>query len=140
MLIQVTPAFACDAGRSVFRPRGIVEFVPGGVVQSFTSEARSNSIEVARTFTPIFVDFEGGRHEQRLEFEEPVADIARNRVEGATLRSSKIVLPEGCFCGRSSGCHGFGAFDKAGSSWFDAVSEEHGLTEDGETVAPIIEA
>ncbi len=39
-------------------------------------------------------------------------------------------------CDRNSGCHGFGVFDKAVSSWFDNVSEEHGLTEDGKTVAP----
>ncbi len=29
-----------------------------------------------------------------------------------------------------------GVFDKAVSSWFDHLSEEHGLTEDGKTVAP----
>ena len=34
------------------------------------------------------------------------------------------------------GCHGFGVFGKAGSSWLDKVSEEHGLTENGKTVAP----
>ena len=38
------------------------------------------------------------------------------------------------------GRHGFGVFDKAVSSWFDNVSEEHGLTEDGKTVPPIIRA
>ena len=31
-------------------------------------------------------------------------------------------------------------FDKAVSSWFDNASEEHGLTEDGKTVAPIFVA
>ena len=41
---------------------------------------------------------------------------------------------------RSSGCHGFGVFDKAVSSCFDNVFEEHGLTEDGKTVAPRIPA
>ncbi len=35
-----------------------------------------------------------------------------------------------------TGCHGFGVFDKAVASWFDTISEEHGLTEDGKTVAP----
>ena len=40
--------------------------------------------------------------------------------------------------GRSSGCHGFRVFDKAVSSWFDIVSAEHGLTEDGKTVPPFI--
>ena len=39
---------------------------------------------------------------------------------------------------RYLGCHGFGVFDKAVSSWFENISEEHGLTEDGKTVAPII--
>ncbi len=33
-----------------------------------------------------------------------------------------------------------GAFDKAVSSWFDNASEEHGLTDDGKTVAPILTA
>ena len=32
--------------------------------------------------------------------------------------------------------HGFGVFDKAVSSLFDNVFEEHGITEDGKTVAP----
>ena len=35
------------------------------------------------------------------------------------------------------GCHGFGVLDKAVSSWFDNVPEEHRLTEDGKTVAPV---
>ena len=35
-----------------------------------------------------------------------------------------------------AGYHGFGVFDKAVSSCFDNVSEEHGLTEDGNTVPP----
>ena len=39
-----------------------------------------------------------------------------------------------------AGYHGFGVFDKAVSSWFDNVSEEHGLTEDGKTVPPTIAA
>ena len=34
----------------------------------------------------------------------------------------------------------FGVFDKAVSSWFDDVSDEHGLTKDGKTVAAIIGA
>ena len=29
-----------------------------------------------------------------------------------------------------------GVFDKAVSSWFDDVSEEHGFTEDGKTLEP----
>ena len=33
-----------------------------------------------------------------------------------------------------------GVFDKAVSSWFVNVSEEHGLTEDGRAVAPIFAA
>ena len=39
--------------------------------------------------------------------------------------------------GRNTGFHGFGVFDKAVSSWLDNASEEHGLTEDGKTVAPL---
>ena len=39
---------------------------------------------------------------------------------------------------RNTGWHGFGVFDKAVSSWFDNVSEEHGLTEDGKTVPPFL--
>ncbi len=38
--------------------------------------------------------------------------------------------------GRNSGCDGFGVFDKAVSLWFDIGFEEHGLTEDGKTLAP----
>ena len=39
---------------------------------------------------------------------------------------------------RNLGCHGFGVFDKAVSSWFDNVSQvHHGLTDDGKTVPPI---
>ncbi len=34
----------------------------------------------------------------------------------------------------TQGCHGFGVLDKAMSSWFDNLSEEHGLTEHGKTV------
>ncbi len=30
-----------------------------------------------------------------------------------------------------------GVFDKAVSSWFGNASDEHGLTEDGKTVAPL---
>ena len=37
---------------------------------------------------------------------------------------------------RNMGWHGFGVFDKAVSSWFDSVSEDHGLTEDGKTLPP----
>ncbi len=33
-------------------------------------------------------------------------------------------------------CHGFGVFDEAVFSWLDDGTEEHGLTEDGKTVAP----
>ena len=36
------------------------------------------------------------------------------------------------------GYHGFGVFDKAVSSWFNNVFEEHGLTEDGKTVPPFL--
>ncbi len=42
--------------------------------------------------------------------------------------------------GRKKGCHGFGVFDKAVSSWFEDASEEHGFTEDGKTVAYMISA
>ena len=42
--------------------------------------------------------------------------------------------------GRKTGCHGFGVFDKAVSSWFEDASEEHGFTEDSKTVAPFISA
>ena len=38
--------------------------------------------------------------------------------------------------GQITGWHGFGVFDKAVSSWFDNVSEEHGITEDDKTVPP----
>ena len=36
-------------------------------------------------------------------------------------------------------CHGFGVFDKPVPSLFNNVFEEHGLPEDGKTVAPFIE-
>ena len=36
------------------------------------------------------------------------------------------------------GCHGVEVFDKDVSSWLDNISEEHGLTEDGKTVALIV--
>ena len=42
--------------------------------------------------------------------------------------------------GQNSGCHGLTVFGKAVSSIVDNVSEEHGLTEDGKTVAPMIVA
>ena len=38
------------------------------------------------------------------------------------------------------GCHGLGVFDKAVSSQCDNDIEEHGLTEDGKTVAPFSES
>ena len=38
---------------------------------------------------------------------------------------------------KDAGCHGFGVFDKAVASLFDGVLEDHGLTKDGKTVAPL---
>ena len=49
---------------------------------------------------------------------------------------SNKVFRTGKLGDQDSGWHGLGVFDKAVSSWFDNMSEEHGLTEDGKTVAP----
>ena len=42
--------------------------------------------------------------------------------------------------GIDPGCQGFGVFDTAVPSGFDKAFKEHGLTEDGKTVAPIFVA
>ena len=36
------------------------------------------------------------------------------------------------------GCHGFGIFDKAVSSWFDNVYGEHGLMVNGKEMSPLL--
>ena len=54
-------------------------------------------------------------------------------MHGHSERGSELEL---IIAVETRGCHGFGVFDKAVSSWFENVSEEHGLTEVGKTVPP----
>ncbi len=61
----------------------------------------------------------------------PWPDETARQVDGEVIR----------FMGsQTARWHGFTVFGKAVSSSFDNVSEEHGLTEDGKTVPPVIAA
>ena len=77
-----------------------------------------------------------------LDVQQIVTTLCKSRegeagpMETSKLAKGNTVAPDERKSGQNSGWHGFGVFDKAVSSWFDNVSEEHGLTEDGKTVPP----
>ena len=51
-------------------------------------------------------------------------------------RTGNAVAPDERNREQNLGCHGFGVFDMAVSSWFDNMSEDYGFTEDGKTAIP----